>query len=156
MPQKRILIVDDEAGSTRLLKSNLELTGLYEVRIENQPERVLGVAHEFKPHLFLLDIVMPNLSGTQLAAVLQSEPDLKSIPIVFLTAAHTSLLPQGSDPTLQGWPCISKPACMEEILQAIDKTLSPPPVPGSRNPVGAAQFPGVNDEYYQETHISGG
>jgi CheY-like chemotaxis protein len=138
--------VDDEIGSTRLLKANLESTGLYEVRVENQPEDAVGVAHEFKPHLFLLDIVMPNLSGTQLAAMLQTDPELKPVPIVFLTVAPTSLPPQGSDPILQSWPCLPKPACMEEILQTLEKSLSPLPVPGPRIPAGPAQFLGANNE----------
>jgi CheY-like chemotaxis protein len=146
MARTRILIVDDEIGSTRLLKANLELTGRYEVRIESQPENAVGVAHEFKPHLFLLDIIMPTLSGTQLAAMLQTDPELSSIPIVFLTAAPTSLLPQGSDPILQGRPCIPKPACMEEILESLEKNLPLLPVPEQQIPTGPAQFLGANDE----------
>lgn len=146
MPLKRILIVDDEIGSARLLKANLELTGRYTVRVENQPEHAVEVAHQFKPHVFLLDMIMPNLSGTQLAEMLQIDRELNSIPIVFLTAAPTSLLPQGSDPILQGRPCISKPACMEEILQSLEKILPLVPVPGPEIPTGPAQFLGANDE----------
>ena len=146
MPLRRIMIVDDEIGSTRLLKANLELTGLYEVRIENQPENAVWVAHQFKPHLFLLDIVMPHLSGTQLAAILQNDPELKLVPIVFLTAAPTSLAPQGSDPISRRWPCIPKPTCMEEILQTLETSLSPLPVPGPLIPSGPAQFLGANNE----------
>ena len=146
MPPKRILIVDDEIGSTRLLKANLELTGRYRVRIENQPEHAVEVAHQFKPHLFLLDMIMPNVSGPQLAALLQIDPELNSIPIVFLTAAPTSLLPQGCDPSLQGRLCISKPACMDEILQCLEKILPLVPVPGPEVPTGPAQLLGANDE----------
>ncbi len=146
MSPTRILIVDDEIGSARLLKANLELTGRYRVRIENRPENAIKVAHQFKPHLFLLDMIMPHLSGTQLAAMLQTDPELNSVPIVFLTAAPTSLLPQGCDPILQGRPCISKPACMDEILQSVEKILPPVPVPGPEIPTGPAQLLGANDE----------
>jgi CheY-like chemotaxis protein len=146
MPRRRILLVDDEIGSTRLLKANLELTGLYEVRIENQPENAVWVAHQFRPHLFLLDILMPHLSGTQLAAILQTDPELKPVPIVFLTAAPTSLLPQGADPILQRWPCIPKPTCMEEILRTLETSLSPLSVPGPRIPAGPAPYLGTNNE----------
>jgi len=140
MQQKRIMIVDDEAGSTRLLKANLELTGRYRVRIENRPENAVAAARRFKPDLFLLDIVMPHLSGTQLATQLQADPELKSIPIMFFTAADPSLLPEGSYPILQGLPCISKPACMEEILQSLDNVLSPPPVRDARTSSGTPQL----------------
>jgi CheY-like chemotaxis protein len=146
MSPKRILIVDDEIGSTRLLKANLELTGLYRVRVENQPENAVEAAHQFKPHLFMLDIIMPNLSGTQLATMLQTDPVLNSVPIVFLSAAPTSLLPEDSDPILQGRPCIPKPACMEEILQSLEQILSLVPVPGPEALAGPAQLHGANDE----------
>jgi CheY-like chemotaxis protein len=146
MPPKRILIVDDEIGSTRLLKANLELTGGYEVRVENQPENAVAVARQFRPHLILLDIVMPNLSGTQLATLLQADPELNSVPIVFLSAAPNSLLPRDSDPILQGRPCISKPACMEEILESLEQTLLLVPVPGLEGQAGPAQLHGAMNE----------
>lgn len=130
----RILIVDDEIGSTRLLKANLELTGLYQVCVEHRPERAIEAARQFKPHLLLLDVIMPNLSGPQLAFLLQDDPELKAIPIVFLTAAPTSLLPHGADPILQGRPCISKPACMEEILQSLEQILPAVPIAGPESP----------------------
>jgi CheY-like chemotaxis protein len=133
MLPRRILIVDDEIGSARLLKANLELTGRYQVHVEHRPERAVEVAREFKPHLFLLDVIMPNLSGPQLASMLQGDPGLSAIPIVFLTAAPTSLLPHGADPILQGRPCISKPVCMEEILQSLEQILPPVPVPGTES-----------------------
>jgi CheY-like chemotaxis protein len=130
MLPRRILIVDDEIGSARLLKANLELTGRYQVQVEHRPERTVEVAREFKPHLFLLDVIMPSLSGPQLASMLQGDPGLSAIPIVFLTAAPTSLLPQSADPILRGRPCISKPVCMEEILQSLEQILPPGPVVG--------------------------
>jgi len=136
--------VDDEIGSSRLLKANLELTGLFEVRIENRPENAVGAAREFKPHLCLLDIIMPTLSGTQLAALLQADPELNSIPIVFLTAASTDLLPQGSDPILHGRPWISKPARMEDILESVKENLALLPFPEAQSPAGTAQFPGAH------------
>jgi CheY-like chemotaxis protein len=146
MAPKRILIVDDEIGSTRLLKANLELTGRYTVRVENQPENALAVARHFKPQLFLLDIVMPNLSGTQLAAILQADPELTGVPIAFLSAAPPSLLPRGSYPILHGRPCISKPACMEEILQFLEQILPLAPVPGLEAQVGPVQLHGATNE----------
>jgi PleD family two-component response regulator len=60
MDKKRILIVDDEVGAARLLKANLEQTNRYEVRVENWPEDAATAARQFKPHLVLLDIIMPS------------------------------------------------------------------------------------------------
>jgi len=85
--KKRILVVDDEPGITRLLILNLEQTGDYEVATENISKAPLAAAEEFQPDLLLLDVVMPGLDGGNLASQLQTSPKLKGMPIVFLTAA---------------------------------------------------------------------
>src|SRR5690349_753264 len=87
--KKRILIVDDEASITRLLKLNLENTGKYVVHAVNASEQALPIALEFHPDLILLDVVMPGLDGGYLASAVRAHPALNNIPIVFLTAAAT-------------------------------------------------------------------
>src|SRR6476660_6677724 len=87
MAKKRVLLVDDEKSFTTLLKLNLEETGNYEVRVENWAEDAFTAAREFKPDLILLDIIMPRLPGGNVAAQMAEDPELKDIPIVFLTAA---------------------------------------------------------------------
>jgi CheY-like chemotaxis protein len=142
MQRRRILIVDDEIGSTRMLKANLEFTGNYEVCVENNSAKAMGVARQFNPHLILLDIIMPDVSGTQLATLLHNDPGLSRIPIVFLTAASTGLLPQDSDPIVQGRPCIPKPAGMEEIMESVERNLLPWP----DAPAGEAHLIGTHNE----------
>jgi CheY-like chemotaxis protein len=87
--KKRILVVDDEPGITRLLKLNLEQTGDYQVATENVSRDALAVAERFQPHLILLDVRMPGVDGDSLASQLQASPELKAVPIVSLTAAVT-------------------------------------------------------------------
>ena len=87
MSKKRILVVDDETSITRLLKLNLEQTGNYEVREENFGARVLEAAREFKPDLVLLDVMLPDMDGGDVAAGLKQDPALRKTPVVFLTAA---------------------------------------------------------------------
>ncbi|HMJ66728.1 MAG TPA: response regulator, partial [Candidatus Binatia bacterium] len=87
MVKKKILVVDDEASITRLLKLNLEKTGAYVVRTENEGTKTVEVAREFKPDLILLDVMMPDIDGGDVAAHLQADGLLRSVPIVFLTAA---------------------------------------------------------------------
>ena len=123
MKPARILIVDDESGSTRLLKANLELTGRYEVMVENRPENALPVARFFRPHLALLDVIMPVMSGTCLAAAFQADPDLKLIRIIFLTAAARSLMNEEMTAGLGSFPCVAKPVAMEDLLSLIENNL---------------------------------
>jgi len=86
LEKKRILVVDDLASDTRLLKRFLEGTNKYSVREENDAVAALSAAEEFKPHLILLDILMPDMDGGELASRLRASPKLQSVPIVFLTA----------------------------------------------------------------------
>ena len=83
---KKVMVVDDEEGFTKLLKMNLEKTGLYEVRIENQSTKALEVAREFQPDVVLLDIVMPDMDGGDVAAQFQDDPMLRRVPVIMLTA----------------------------------------------------------------------
>jgi PleD family two-component response regulator len=52
--KKRILVVDDQASATRLVKRYLEGTNDYVVREENDPKAALSAAEEFQPQLILL------------------------------------------------------------------------------------------------------
>jgi len=146
MTRKRILIVDDEIGSTWLLKANLELTNRYEVQVENRPENTIKIAREFKPDAVLLDMVMPQMLGTTVAKAILGDPELKSVLIAFLTAADNRILPPVVDPTLDRLPRIYKPATMESILQFLEQNLSLPPVSGLAVPDMATQPHGGNNE----------
>src|ERR1051326_5852102 len=105
---KRILVVDDQAGNTRLLKLCLERTKDYDVREENDPKAALAIAEEFQPHLILLDVFMPGMDGAELAGSLRTHPTLKHVPIVFLTAAVTKEELAHGDGTIGGYPFLAK------------------------------------------------
>ncbi len=85
--KKRILLIDDEPGFTRLLKLNLEETGAYEVRQENMGADGLATAREFNPDLILLDVIMPDMNGGDIALQIEADKLLKNTPIVFLTGS---------------------------------------------------------------------
>jgi len=84
MDQKRILIVDDEETLCEVLKINLQNEG-YEVDIATSAEQAL--TYDVKRYsLILLDIMMGEISGIQMARILKSEPATATIPIIFCTA----------------------------------------------------------------------
>lgn len=123
MPKKRILLIDDEPDVTYLLKLYLEKTGAYEVREENRGERALAVARVFKPDLILLDVMMPNVDGGQVAAQLKADEKLKDTPVVFLTAVVAKEEAEKQQGWIGGKPFIAKPASPEEVLASIRKYL---------------------------------
>ncbi|MGI8432663.1 MAG: response regulator, partial [Chthoniobacterales bacterium] len=78
--------MDDEEGFTRLTR--LTLTD-YEIHEENRSARALETAQIFEPDLILLDVMMPEFDGGDVAAQIRADPKLKEVPIVFLTAIVT-------------------------------------------------------------------
>lgn len=83
--QKRILIVDDEEDVTDLVAHHLKVKN-HEVLALNDSNRVIAAARKFDPDLFILDVMMPDLSGIQLCRLLRAEDAFKGIPIILLTA----------------------------------------------------------------------
>lgn len=84
-PAKKILIVDDEPDILEFLKYNLRKEG-YEVVTANDGRQAIGVAEREKPHLIVLDIMMPELDGVETCRLLREKKEFDDTPIAFLTA----------------------------------------------------------------------
>jgi len=82
-----ILVVDDTLENVRLLSSMLGQQG-YEVRPVTNGRQALLAAEREVPDLILLDINMPDMSGYEVCARLKAHPDLRDVPIIFLTALN--------------------------------------------------------------------
>lgn len=124
MEKKKILLVDDEEGFTRIVKLNLEATAKYAVRIENKGSLALAAVKEFKPDLILLDVIMPDMAGSDVAAQIKEDDETKNIPIVFLTAAVTKKELDGSCSLIGGRPFIAKPVNLKELIYCIEKYIN--------------------------------
>ncbi|MEM8897097.1 MAG: response regulator transcription factor [Bacteroidota bacterium] len=85
MPDKKILIVDDEEDILDLLEYNLEQEG-YQVARALDGEKAIELAVREKPDMILLDIMMPKLDGIETCRRIRSLPEMDKIYIVFLTA----------------------------------------------------------------------
>src|SRR5271155_1338802 len=120
MKKKRLLIVDDESGFTRLLKLTLEKTGRYIVREENDGTNAWLAAREFRPDIIFLDIVMPKIDGGDVAQQIRSDPSLAHVPIIFLTAIVSKT---ESNSEIGGFPFLAKPVSLDAITQCIREHL---------------------------------
>lgn len=129
MEKKRILIIDDEATFTRMVRLNLEKTGKYEVREENRGRRGAAAAREFKPHLIFLDVIMPDADGGEVAAHIQADTRLKNVPIVFLTATVSKREVGDTGGTRGGLYFLAKPVTLEQLEACIARHLPEPPQP---------------------------
>jgi len=124
MEKKRILLIDDEADFTKLIKRNLELTKEYEVRTENNGLLGLAAAKEFKPDLILLDIAMPDMDGYEFASNIRDNSALKNISIIFMTGKDLdSKGIQERVSKLGAYGYISKASDFQDILAKINETF---------------------------------
>src|SRR5438034_10760679 len=120
--KRRILIVDDDANSTHLVKILLERSGPYLVLEENDAAKADQTAHNFRPDVILLDIVMPKIDGGELATQIKADRELHDTPIIFLTA----LVTHGEAKNglqIQGHPLVAKPISIPVLIDAIEKHL---------------------------------
>jgi len=83
----KILLVDDEPDILTFLSYNLKKEG-YEVFVANNGSEGLEVAKAVKPHLIVLDIMMPEMDGIETCRLLKEIPELKNTIITFLTARN--------------------------------------------------------------------
>lgn len=117
---KKILVVDDEEDICEILKFNLENSG-FVVDTANSGGEALAMTQE-EYSLFLLDVMMEDMSGFSLAAQLRKRPELQSIPIIFITARN------GENDVLTGFNIgaddyICKPFRISEVIARVKAVL---------------------------------
>ncbi|MGQ9866845.1 MAG: diguanylate cyclase domain-containing protein [Pseudanabaenaceae cyanobacterium] len=112
--EKTILLVDDNLSNLKLLSSVLEAQG-YVLRAANNGYMALRSAMAVPPDLILLDINMPDLDGYEVCRRLKQNPDLRDIPVIFI-----STLDDVKDKVrafaVGGVDYITKPFQFEEVL----------------------------------------
>ena len=118
---KRILVVDDEIALTRMVKMNLENAGDFVVRTVNQGSAAISAAREFMPDLIFLDVMMPDMSGDEVALELREDPVLANIPMVFMTAIVTKSETGSTGANIGGNEFLAKPARTADLLAVIEK-----------------------------------
>jgi len=81
----RILVAEDERDIRELINFTLLFAG-YQVTLAANGEEAVTLAEQIKPDLILLDVRMPRMTGYEACRALKAQPDLRPVPVVFLTA----------------------------------------------------------------------
>ena len=129
----RVLVIDDEPDLVRVLEYNLREAS-FEVDTATSGETGLVIAKGRKPDLVVLDLMLPDLSGFEVCRHLRSDPELKSVPILVLTAKSSEEdriagLELGAD------DYVTKPFSQRELVLRVGS--APSPKARSREPVAA-------------------
>jgi CheY-like chemotaxis protein len=120
--KRRVLIVDDDSASTHLVKVLLERAGAYVVLEENDAAKAFETTRNFRPDVILLDIMMPQTDGAEVAAQIDADPELQSTPIIFLTALVTEPETKAGL-RIEGHRSIAKPINIPELIIQIEQCL---------------------------------
>ena len=124
--KKKILLVDDEATFVKLTKMSLEQLGPFEVQTETRAREAIATALRFKPDFILLDVMMPDGDGGQVAAKMQEYEELKDIPVVFVTAAVKKDETGNRVRCIGGRTYLAKPIRAEELVECIESIAAAP------------------------------
>ena len=124
MAGTKLLVVDDEPDAVLILARTLLARG-YRVITAESGLQAINLAKAEKPDLILLDILMPDMDGTQVAAALQEDPTTRNIPVIFLTCLITKKTEEiGSRYHDTGrYVFIAKPYDLDKLLLEIDRLI---------------------------------
>lgn len=131
----KILLVEDEPDLQSLLEFNLREAG-YRVVATALGEEALSLCHSERPDLLLLDLMLPDIPGTQVCRRLRSDPGLRQIPVIMLTArGEESDRVVGFEVGADDY--VVKPFSVRELLlriQAVLRRQGGSPQPGPARP----------------------
>ena len=126
MRAKKILVTDDNKRITDLLGKMLAMKG-YEVMTAESGQESIKKIRSFAPDLVIMDIMLPDMQGSDVVREVKSHPSGASIPIIFLSGIAEDT-DSGSCSTLQvdgvSYKSFAKPFDMEKFSREIEKTLS--------------------------------
>ena len=121
MPQRRILIADDEAYLTQIVTFNLERIG-DKVIVADDGEAALRLAMEHVPDLVISDYQMPLLDGLSLSIRLRQEPRTAHIPVLMLTGRGHLIAPADMARTNIRM-LLPKPFSSRELMTKLEEIL---------------------------------
>jgi DNA-binding response OmpR family regulator len=127
--ERKILYVEDELFLGKIVKESLENKG-YNVRMVSDGKLVLAAYQQFQPDICVLDIMLPNVDGYQLAREIKTAD--QGMPVIFLTAkTQTKDVLEGF--SAGGNDYLRKPFSVEELIARIENLLKLKSLPGSNN-----------------------
>jgi DNA-binding response OmpR family regulator len=121
MKKYKILVVDDEPHFLKIMELQLAMRG-YAVATAGDGFEGFTAAIRERPDLILADVMMPTIDGYEFCTQIKAHPELKAIPVIFVTA-KTDQKSLAKGYSVGGARYITKPFDAEELMRAIDLRL---------------------------------
>jgi two-component system cell cycle response regulator DivK len=120
--RKTVLIVEDNDLNMKLFRDLLEAHG-YATLHTRDGMQVLDIARQNRPDLILMDIQLPEISGIEITKWLKNDSQLKSIPVIAITAFAM----KGDEEKIRAGGCddyLSKPIAVQSFIATIKRHLN--------------------------------
>ena len=114
---KQVMIVEDNELNMKLFRDLIEASGYRTIQTRNGME-ALDLARKHRPDLILMDIQLPEVSGLDVTRWLKADPELKSIPVIAVTAFAM----KGDEERIREGGCeayLSKPISVGKFIETI-------------------------------------
>ena len=121
MGKRVLVVVDDEASLLKVTLLRLNKSG-YEAFGAADGQSGLELARQKMPDLIILDVLLPDINGDEVAKILKKDENLKRIPIILISAEIETLAERARESGVEGY--LSKPFDTKDLLTTIEKHLS--------------------------------
>lgn len=124
MDRKKILVIDDEQTLCSLMEDML--SDDFEVHTSMEGQGGIDLARTHQPNLILLDMVLPDMVGEQIAEALAQDPATQNIPVLLMTAKlyeDDPMRKAKAQPNVKG--VLNKPCNLPALLQKIEELTGP-------------------------------
>ena len=127
----KVLVVDDDEA-TRVALRDVLSDADYDVLIAGSGREAMEVLRQQRVDAVIIDLMMPEMNGWDLAGAIRAEPAVASTPMLVMTAYGPGVL--ATAPVASGY--FSKPIALDPLLGVLRRTLTlrPPPPGGTRSP----------------------
>jgi CheY-like chemotaxis protein len=130
--QVTVLVVDDDHLHCRMVRDLLEVTGYAVIEAADGTEG-LAKAEALRPHIILLDLLMPGIDGYEVCRTLKKNPETSAIPVIIVTSSPDVTLDHLAY-AAGAVACIRKPFRREALFAVINVALKT--ANGPANPIG--------------------
>lgn len=120
--KKRIVVADDDRSVVSLLESIFAENG-YEIKTANDGGTALELVKKFKPHLVMLDVMMPVIDGYHLCQTLSQDPRYQPVPKIIIMTVRKDELDKRISDFAGADMFISKPFDIKEVLTTVKQLL---------------------------------
>ncbi|MFA6216384.1 MAG: response regulator [Candidatus Omnitrophota bacterium] len=120
---RKVLVVDDEEEIVELL-GNILKRAHYDVVTATLGRKAVELTRQIKPDIILLDVLLPDIQGGQVAAELSLDPATSEIPIVFVTGVMSADAKDFLGTKLGKYFLMLKPVSEKDILKKVSEVLA--------------------------------